>query len=69
MTKKTKADGYIKGSANSNGAYIEGGGSITHKPKKNTSVTIEGNVGKSIPYKGKGDKLQGSGTISISHEF
>jgi len=66
--KKTSGNGYINASGNQNGGNIEAGGSITHKPNKNTTIKVEGNINKPIHSHGK-HNIGGGGSITISKDF
>jgi hypothetical protein len=65
---KTTGNGYVKGSANQNGGYVEAGGSVTHKPNKDTTIKVEGNINRTQPSKGKGS-TGGSVVVGISKDF
>ena len=65
---KTSGNGYINGSVNNGGGYVEAGGSVTHKPGPNTEIKVEGNINRTQPSHGKG-QTGGGGKISITHDF
>ena len=65
---KTSGSGYITGSGNNNGGYIEVGGNISHQPDKNTKIKVDGNINRTQPSRGKG-KTGGGATITITKDF
>jgi len=65
---KTSGSGYVNGTANQNGAYVEAGGNVTHKPNDNTTIHAGGNVNRTQPYNGKG-KTGGGVTIGVTKDF
>ena len=65
---KTSGSGYINGSVNNNGGRVEAGGSISHKPDRNTEIKIEGNINRTQPSHGK-PQTGGGAQITITRDF
>ncbi len=65
--KKTSGSGYINGSVNEKGGYVEAGGNLKHG-SNGTTVNVNGNINHTQPFKGKG-RTGGGVTIGITTDF